>query len=439
MPAGLLIIFYVGVILLPLGLSWVQDLPPRSFRDELASGMGLLALVMILAEFPLSGRFRTISRRIGMDVTMRFHQRLARTALVLALIHPFLYQGARDVPYVWDTTRQLTINWMPSAILPGLAAFLLLPALVLLAVGRKTFDYRYEAWRLMHGLGALAIAGFGTWHALAAGRYSADPALATVWMILLAIVILSLLQVYVLKPLSQIRRPWRVSGVQPVARRTWEVRIVPDGHAGLSYAAGQFVWLNIGHTPFSLKENPFSIASAPSDGPELRFIIKELGDFTRSLGQIQPGTRAFLDGPYGHLTIGGCNAPGIVLIAGGVGLAPLLGILRDLSHARDNKPLTVVYANKTADQIAVEDELQSLVDREDARLITLVSQPGPDWQGETGLVDADFLWRHFGEERHRNWLYILCGPPPMLREVKRALIESGVPLGNILSEAFVYD
>lgn len=439
MPAGGLLFLYLGIVVLPLGLAWAQGLPSRSVWDELASGAGLLALVMILAEFPLSGRFRMISRRIGMDVTMRFHQQLARSALVLALVHPFLYRAERDVPMVWDTTRALTVSWTPAAILPGLAAFILLPSLVLLAVGRSSLDYRYETWRLMHGLGALAIAVFGTWHALAAGRYSADPVLALVWKVMLAIVVLSLLQVYVLKPLSQIRRRWRVSGIRPLARKTWEVRIAPDGHDGLTYQAGQFVWLNVGNSPFSLKENPFSIASSPCDGPELRFLIKELGDFTRSLAQIKTGTPAYLDGPYGHLTVAGNNAPGIALIAGGVGLAPLLGILRDLSNAGDKRPISLVYANKTEDQIAVTDELQALVAREQANLVLLLSEPDQNWTGETGFVDDQFLSRHFGEAKHRKWLYVLCGPPPMLREVERALIENGVPPGNILSEAFVYD
>jgi hypothetical protein len=56
--------------------------PPRPFHQELASGLGILAFSMILVEFVLSGRFKSVSNGIGMDVTMRFHQVMARTALI---------------------------------------------------------------------------------------------------------------------------------------------------------------------------------------------------------------------------------------------------------------------------------------------------------------------------------------------------------------------
>ena len=133
----LLIIAYLAAVTLPLVLSWLLGGPPRPFRQELASGLGILAFSMILMEFVLSGRFKSISNGIGMDVTMRFHQIMARTALVFALLHPFLYQGTPSGGQrPWDPTRQLTITTDFSALSTGIAAYLLLPSLVLLAIGR---------------------------------------------------------------------------------------------------------------------------------------------------------------------------------------------------------------------------------------------------------------------------------------------------------------
>ena len=81
----LLIVAYLVAVTLPLLLSaWVGG-PPRQFHQELASGLGILAFSMILVEFILSGRFRAISNDVGMDVTMRFHQVMARTALAFGL------------------------------------------------------------------------------------------------------------------------------------------------------------------------------------------------------------------------------------------------------------------------------------------------------------------------------------------------------------------
>ena len=254
---------YLGVVCLPLALSWQMDLPPRSQRNELASGLGLLAFSIILVEFVLSGRFRTLSNTLGLDITIRFHQLIARAALAFALLHPFFYEFLPGPPRPWDASRQLTLTTDLSALLPGILAFCLLPAFVLISIYRKDLGYKYERWRSLHGLGALLIVGLLLLHAETAGRYSSEPTLIWTWRILTALAVLAMIYIYVLKPTYQARHPWYVSQIKRLTPRQWDVRIKPKGHQGIRFQAGQFVWLNIGHSPFSLNENPFSISSAP--------------------------------------------------------------------------------------------------------------------------------------------------------------------------------
>ncbi|MCR9257762.1 MAG: ferredoxin reductase family protein [Alphaproteobacteria bacterium] len=440
MNARVLIILYLGVVLLPLGLAAASGRPPRSFWDELASGAGLLAFAIILVEFVLSGRFRTVSRRLGMDMTMRFHQLIARTALLLALLHPFLYLAPFNPPYVWDWSRQLTLYFEAEGLITGTVAWLLLATLVALGMARRQLDHRYETWRLMHGLGALLIAGLLLDHSLVAGRYSQDPAMVYLWTGLFAVAVLSLAYVYILKPFQQTRRPWTVRGVRPLGPRTWELTLDPEGHDGLTFDAGQFVWLNVGSSPFSVYENPFSLSSAPGDGPHLQFVIKELGDFTRTVGSIAPGTRAHVDGPYGHLVVSGRPDPGIVLLAGGVGIAPMMGILRELRHRGDGRPRLLVYGNRIAEQIAYADELAEMAEDPEMTLVHVVSEPPADWTGRTGVVDGALLKELFAETpAMRDWLFVICGPPAMIEGAEKALIDLGVPRNQIESERFQYD
>ena len=123
-----LIGFYAISVTLPLILSWAVGGAPRPFRQELASGLGILAFSIILTEFVLSGRFKSISKGIGMDVTMRFHQMMARTALAFALLHPFLYTGSpAGGVRPWDPMRRMTLTTDFSDLFTGNAAFLLLP------------------------------------------------------------------------------------------------------------------------------------------------------------------------------------------------------------------------------------------------------------------------------------------------------------------------
>ncbi|NNE51735.1 MAG: hypothetical protein HKN30_04955 [Sulfitobacter sp.] len=434
MRVFLLIAAYAAVVTLPLILSWAVGGPPRPLHQELASGLGILSFSIILVEFVLSGRFKRVSNRIGMDVTMRAHQLFARTALLFAVLHPFLYRGTpTGGQRPWDPTRQLTLTSDFTYISTGIAALILLFCLVAFAIARKQLDFKYETWRLMHGLGALLIAALLLHHTVYAGRYGSEPVMTWFWLAMTGVAMGSLLYVYLLVPLRDRGRRWRVSSVDCLTPRQWQVTVTPVNHAGLDYKAGQFVWLNIGHSTFSLKENPFSICSAPAGGPDVSFMIKELGDFTRTIGQIQPDTIAYLDGPFGSLTVEGRDEPGIALIAGGVGIAPLLGILRQLRAMNDPRKIKFIYGNRKEDQIAWRDELDG------ADVTYVLSEPSEAWEGEVGFVDAGLVDRVFGPEEFENWLFVLCGPAIMMEVVETRLIEKGTTSDRILSERFDYD
>jgi predicted ferric reductase len=434
MKAPVLILLYLVAVTSPLILSWAVGDSPRSVRIELASGLGILSFSIILAEFILSGRFKRVSREIGMDVTMRFHQVMARTAVAFALVHPFLYPGSPSGgPRPWDPSRQLTITTNFSDLSSGVAAFLLLPSLVALAIGRKYLDYKYETWRLMHGIGALAIAVLLLHHTISAGRYGAQRELVILWVAMTGIATGSLCYVYAVVPLLQRSAPWRVAAVTQLTPKQWTITVTPTGHSGLTYKAGQFVWLNIGNSVFSLYENPFSMSSAPAAGKDVSFLIKEVGDFTRTIGQIKPGSRAYLDGPHGNLSVEGRDEPGIALIAGGVGLAPLLGILRQLRLTKDPRQVRLVYGNRTEEQIVLRDELDG------PDVVYVLSQPPNHWTGETGVIDAALIDKVFSVEELQSWVFVLCGPNPMLDGIEDHLTGRGVSSDRVLSERFEYD
>lgn len=439
MPAALLVLFYLGLTCAPLVLAALQGHAPRPLRDELASGVALAALAIILVEFLLSGRFRVISGRIGMDVTMRLHQLLARAATVMILLHPYLYSGQQSLGGGLTPPVSGALNFDWAGLWPGIVAWLLLGALMVMALGRNGV-FRHEHWRAMHGLMALVVAGFGVLHATRAGRYSADPTLAMLWWALFAVAVVSLLWVYVIKPVMKTRRPWTVSAVTHLADRTWELRLSPMGHKGLRYKPGHFAWISVGKPAASLDENPFSIASAPADGPDLRFVIKELGDFTNRMGQITPGTRAYVDAPFGSLTLDRHRgAAGVALIAGGVGIAPMLSHLRQLDADADPRPRLLLYANRTAEQIVCDAELKARVQDGPLQVVHVLSEPPAGWTGETGFVTGAIHGRHLDDDALRTWVFVLCGPPPMLHAIEQALMDLGVPPKNILLEQFSYD
>lgn len=434
-----LLIGYVVVALAPLALAYAEGLPPRGFLDELSSALAMVAFSMLLLEFMLSGRFRTVSGRIGIDLTMRFHQLIARSLAAFVLVHPFLYRTPYGPPLPWDTSRQMTLGLDAASLVTGLIGWLFLGVLIVTAIGRDKLPFRYETWRVMHGLGAAAIALAGAHHAIEAGRYSGRPALEAFWLAMVGIALLTLVVVYIVTPLRQLRVPYRVVSVEKAALKTWTVVIEPVCGEAIRFGAGQFVWLTLGRSPFAVTEHPFSISSCPADGPRLEFTIKEAGDFTGAIGALAPGAPAYIDGPHGNVTLSGRPADGLVLIAGGVGIAPIMSILRQMRAEGDRRPVRLIYGNRVAEQILYRSELNEMAHllRLDVNLV--LSEPPPSWEGPVGLIDQTLLAKLLDVAVTADWLHIVCGPATMIEGVEDALGRLGVPMRRIVSEKFSYD
>lgn len=127
------------------------------------------------------------------------------------------------------------------------------------------------------------------------------------------------------------------------------------------------------------------------------------------------------------------------MIAGGVGIAPMLSHLRQLDADDDPRPRVLFYANRIEEQIACRKELDARSHSGPLRVIHVLSDPPAGWPGETGFVTPDVLTRHLDAEALTRWVFVLCGPPPMLHAVEDALLGLGVPAHNILLEQFSYD
>ncbi len=438
---ALLALAYLAVALAPVLLAWAQGLPRRPFVDDFSSAMALAAFAMLLAEFYLSGRFRAVSAGAGIDLVMRMHQLLARTALVLVALHPFLYSLPFTAGGTGAPSRMHAVLLTPAATVSGMLALLLLGALVVFAMFRDQLGWRYETWRLTHGLGAAALAAFGFHHALDIGRYSAHAWLAGFWGGALVLALLALAHIYFVKPLLMARRSrrHRVAALRKVALKTWRLELEPESGDGAWYEPGQFAWLRFGRPFLNLLEFPFSLASAPAaDGSKAVFLIKEVGDFTGAIGNLAVGAPVYVDGPHGNFTLRRRSGAGIALIAGGIGVAPISGLLRHLVATRDPRPVSLIFGNRVAEQVLPLDEGLAGGLPGSVRVHHVLSEPPPGWRGLRGMLDANTLERLLPVEGRADWLYFVCGPPEMIDAVENALEQLGVPLGQIVAEKFRY-
>jgi predicted ferric reductase len=422
---------YLALVLTPLFAMLAGPTPPgRGFWWEFAIAVGFAATAMMGIQFALTARFRRATAPYGIDIVYYFHRYLALVTVVVILAHPVVLWLVE--PALLGMLDPRDAPWYLTA---GVVSVLLVLALVTVSIGRKRLGIGYEAWRWTHGLLALGGVGLALWHIQGVGYYVAVPWKRTLWIGIVATWIAVLAWVRVVKPWQLLRRPYRVVQVARERGDAWTLLVEPMGHAGFSYEPGQFAWVTVGRTPWSMSEHPFSFSSSPTAPGQLAFTIKELGDFTRTVGRIPVGTRVCVDGPYGAFTIDRHAAPGYVFIAGGIGVAPIMSMLRALADRGDPRPLLLVYAYRRWERLTFREDIESLGARLSLRAVYVLAEPPEGWPGETGLVRADLLDRHLPPERAAVH-YFVCGPVPMIEVAELALHQLGVPLARVHAELF---
>ncbi len=431
------IVLYWVLVLAPVGLMLAGTTPPAAgFTADLSAVLGYVVLSILGVQFLLTARFRRASAPFGIDVVYYFHRYVGILALVLAVAHGLLLLAENPALFAIRHPWGLPLHLYAAILATGLLAVLLAYSL-----WRKELDVKYGSWRNWHGVLAVAVVLLGTAHAAAAATYLDASWKRICWLAVTLFWPLLLGYVRLGKPWRREGRPYRVAEVRPEHGNAWTLALVPEGHAGFRFSPGQFAWLTLGESPFSIEEHPFSISSASvspgaSGDGRIELTIKELGDFTRTVKDVPPGTKAFLDGPYGAFsTDRHPNARGYVFVAGGVGIAPVMSMLRTLAARGDVRPLCLFYGTRNWDKVIFREELEQLRSRLNLRLVHLLEDPPDGWSGETGYLTRDILSRWLPEERG-GFEYFICGPVPLIRTAESALDGLGVPLGRIHTELY---
>ncbi|MFU8899483.1 MAG: ferric reductase-like transmembrane domain-containing protein [Roseinatronobacter sp.] len=398
----------------------------------------MVALVAMAIQFITSGRFEAVSGRLGIDKIMAFHKIAAWWVLIALLLHPLLY-----VLPTWADDPALGIERLTAYLtLPhyrtGVVALVALLALVVSSILRDHLPWRYEIWRATHILLGLVAVGGGLHHAITTGRFSAMGPVHGLWWAIGLAVITVMAVLYGWRWAMLHRQPWQLTSVSRLADRMWELDIQPTkDSAALRYAAGQFVWMTEGKRRFPLFDHPFSIADSP-ERPGLSLIIKEAGDFTNTIGDLTPGTVIGIDGPYGEFTLAGHPGDSILLLAGGVGIAPIMGLLRDLVERRDPRPVRLAYAAGIPANFACLREIEAAKQLLDLQVMLISEEDAEGWAGLLGRLTPDRLRDLLQSLDPMRTVALICGPGPMVSAVSDALLDLGLPMHKVIYERFDY-
>lgn len=405
--------------------------PRRGFVVELGAGLGYLGLALLAFQLGLGARPRRLVDAVGLDAVLLFHRQLGLWASVFVAAHVGLLAAAKPgyVSFLLDAHANA-----PRAIALG-GALLALPLLVFVPRQLTRLRVPYEAWRVGHGLLAVFVVGVALWHVLTLGRSSATPVERAAVIALIGAPLAALVAWRVLRPLAALRRPWRVVEVRNECGRVWTLVLEAIGHGGLSFLPGQFVWLTLGRSPFSPRQHPFTIASSATRPRRLELTIKELGDFTHTVGQTTIGTRAYLAGPYGALVLDPRERRPLVCIAGGIGITPMMSMIRTLRDRGDRRAVLLVYGSGSIDTTVFGPELDDLAREMDLHAVHVLERPPAGWTGERGVVRAEILERHLTDAYAAADVFV-CGPESMMGVVEQALRAGGVASRRIRTEHF---
>jgi predicted ferric reductase len=381
-----------------------------------------------------------VTQYAGIDNGMRIHRRAGELIALFFFLHPFLIV----LPRVWIAPQLVADDlWLmltSAESQTGVFAWSVMGVWVLLAIFRDRLPISYEAWRVSHGIGLVAVAILATWHAVTVGRHGVyQPWFDVMWVVLCTIAVATVAYTYFVRPVLQKRRPFKIVGLQKEGASDWGLTIEQDGDFDFDFDGGQFVWINTSGNPFNRKEHPFSIASSPASLPEVSFLIREAGDYTSNLDQLKPGQRVYVDGPHGAFTLTGRKAAGVALIAGGCGIAAALGILRQMRDLGDSRAVRLVYGNRIAEQFVFQDEIRAIGEHlTEFEQVLVVEEPAAGSNAYHGQIDRTVLEQTFAAEDRSQWIYYVCGSQEMVGAVVKTLRQLSIPNKQIHYEQLAF-
>jgi predicted ferric reductase len=423
---------YLLAVTVPLFALLPGGAPGFGFSWDFPMALGYAGLAMLGIQFALTARFRRATAPFGIDIVYYFHRYLAVFALAVVFGHYALLRIAH--PEALGSADPFAA---PGYMTAGRAALVLFALVVFMALLRRRLGFEYDAWRALHALLATLAFGLALWHLHGAGRFLDTTWKQWVWGLYGAFWVLLIVYVRLVRPARVAREAWQVTEVRPERGQVWTLVFDPAAPgASLRFAPGQFAWLSLRASPFAMREHPFSIASSAERPQRIELSLKALGDFTSTIKDVQVGETAWIDAPYGTFGIDEHpGAAGYVFIAGGIGIAPIMSMLRTLADRGDRRALVLFYGNRVWDRVAFREELESLAQRLDLRVVHVLLEPPADWSGEQGFISREVLTRHLPPSTD-GLHFFLCGPTPMTTGLERTLAAIGVPAARVHSEIF---
>jgi predicted ferric reductase len=428
------LLLFTVLALLPLGLALLGPIPvARSFWIEFGVALGFIALGIFGLMFLFSGRFAWIAPTFGMDNIVHFHRKMGIVAFLFALAHPLtLILADTEFLQYFDPRvnllRAIALSYVTVALVSIMGT----------SLWRIAFKLDYERWRLLHGFLALSIVFVGVVHSVQVGHYLEPLWKKVALALLMGACMYLVLHTRLVRPWLNRKKPYRVTKVNDERDECWTLTLKPESGKKMAFRPGQFAWITVNDSPFSLQQHPFSFASS-ARSQTIRFTAKESGDFTSTFKDIPEGATVYLEGPFGSFTPEPDSH--LFLVMGGIGITPGMSMLRTMRDDNDPRKAILLYASKKWEDVTFREELTELSKAIDLQVVHVIEdvpdeeELPEDVDGEGGRIDEKMLAKYLPENKDA-YMFFICGPGPLMDVVEIGLHNLGVDWRRIYSERF---
>lgn len=382
---------------------------------------GLLGAYLILVQLLLMSRVAWLDRAIGAQELTSWHRDMGAVTVVLLVTHTVFitlgYQKHGFLGQSWTFIRSYP------DVLMAYVALALFVGVALTSIRAVRSRMAYETWYYLHFYVYLAL-GLSFAHEFATGQeFAASLPARVFWSTMHITVITALLYGRVWVPFRlNLKHRLRVVHIAEEGPGVVSVYVGGRRMEELAARPGQFFRWRFLTREGWWQAHPFSLSAAP-DRVTMRITVKALGDHTRTLRRLRPGMRVLAEGPYGGFTADRRTRDDVLLIAGGIGIAPIRALLEDLPAGR----AVVIYRARRPQDLVLREEIDQIAAGTGTRVIYLAGAP-------RAALSATGLASQVPDVAGRD-VYV-CGPAGMVQAVLGSLRRLGVPKGQIHIDPF---
>ncbi len=215
--------------------------------------------------------------------------------------------------------------------------------------------------------------------------------------------------------------PWTIQSVAQETFDTFTLSLQATNGGSGAFRPGQFSMLWVP----AVGELPISISGDPTVTGTLTYTVRSVGQATNALVSRAAGQQVGVRGPFGKgWPVEAAKGNDVVVVAGGIGLAPLRPVIYHVLRHRDEYgKLIILYGARSPRDILYRKELVSWDRQKDTNVLSTVDHAGISWRGHVGVVTTLFKFLRLQPSRTTA---MICGPEIMMRMVARELAHRGV-------------